>query len=127
MWAPGEGARPCCPQCGTPRGAPSLFPPQLLPDTAVLSSAEPVTVGGWQHQLMFGCGCEAQLPCSQGVWHWAQLTRPTQLALLGGAGTHSCLARDSHRVAVQNKGAAWTWGPSSPLALERKTKAQSRH
>lgn len=38
-----------------PTGAPALLPPQLRPATAALSSAEPVTAGGWRHQLMFGC------------------------------------------------------------------------
>lgn len=35
--------------------APASFPPQPRPAAAALSSAEPVTAGGWWHQLMFGC------------------------------------------------------------------------
>lgn len=48
------GARPCCPQDGVP-WCPSSTSAQPCPAAAALSSAEPVTAGGWRHQLMFGC------------------------------------------------------------------------
>lgn len=97
IWVPGGGASPCYPQDGTPRSAPARFPPQLHPATAALSSAEPVTAGGWRHQLMFGYeaaasgqpGCRALGPAD-----------PADLTGTAG-GVPSCPARGSHWIAGQ--------------------------